>query len=65
MEKRGSIPICQSDMLLIQEILSRGDDVCIQHTLDGGYRIVSQKIKLVRRHKPGTPVLRFGAAKEN
>lgn len=65
MEKRGSMPICQRDMLLIQEILSRGDDVCIQNTPDGGYRIVSQKSKVVRRHKPGAPVLRFGAAKEN
>lgn len=65
MEKRDRKQVCERDILLIGDMLSRGLDVCIQNTPDGGYRIVSQKTQVVRRHKAGEPVLRFGAAKQN
>ena len=41
--------ISKEDITIINEALEAGNDVCIQNTPDGGCRIVSHKVKVLKR----------------
>lgn len=41
--------VTEKDLPLINEALSRGNDVCIQNTPGGGFRIVSHKVSVLKR----------------
>lgn len=41
--------ITEKDLTLINEALSKGFDVCLQNTPDGGCRIVSHRVSVLKR----------------
>ena len=43
--------IAASDLPLIEEALAKGYDVRIQNTPDGGYRIVAERVTVLKRSK--------------
>lgn len=41
--------VSEKDLTLINEALGKGLDVCIQNTPDGGFRIVSHRVSVLKR----------------
>lgn len=57
--------ITAQDIDIINEALCKGMDVCIQNTPDGGFRIVSHRVSVLKRsEKKKTQNLGFSDKRE-